>query len=303
LATVLAKGSEHSLPDEAPSEFAPSPRFFSLPKDCAVIWRELGKLVLAITRGRELVYFQALSSREIDDLTAAELRCVLLQLHGQGGIGHLEKLWLWLEDCTPEAAEALGADLAIETGLGRKPAPILPDEASRLVPTEVAARKKQERKRRQLKMVGLALAAVYLVALGLWVGDYARIELKARSLQAKVEAIAPEVEWIYNEESRFIALEPTFDVENYPVKTFLGLYEKMPNSGIRFKEIDITPEQVYVSGEASSQPVGLRYQSSIRSSNQLENFDWTAPQPTPNRQGRADFKLTGKPKQYGGPQS
>ena len=74
LATVLNADYHHPLPNKGAEEFDVSARFLTLPGNHIVIWRELGRLVAALTRGGELVYFQGLNSSEFDSAAVQEIR-------------------------------------------------------------------------------------------------------------------------------------------------------------------------------------------------------------------------------------
>jgi hypothetical protein len=62
------------------------------------IFRELGRLVVAITSGSQLIYCTPLSSAHLDDHALAELNNICLQLGFQGVLGRLESIVLWIED-------------------------------------------------------------------------------------------------------------------------------------------------------------------------------------------------------------
>ena len=194
------------------------------------------------------------------------------------------------------------SNLGIEVAPGKKPNPTLPDEPCGLVPTDVAEKKRREARAKRLRIILAALAGLYIIGMGIWIGNYARIQLKANALEAEVAAKQDEFDLVNETRRRYDALKPAIEPEFFPVETMYNLFERLPPRGIRFKQIDITPEQVFVSAEAVSQPVALSYQNQVKKSAALGKFEWSAPPPTPNRQGRADFKLTGKPIVNGSPQ-
>ena len=62
LATVLDSSFKHELPKGGARDFEASPALFYLPENQVVLWKELGRLVVAITRRDMLVYFQGLTA-------------------------------------------------------------------------------------------------------------------------------------------------------------------------------------------------------------------------------------------------
>ena len=71
---------------------------FALPDDSIVIWRELGRLVIAITSGAQLIYFSPLSSAKLDENALGELNNIVMQLGFQRVLGEVANIVLWTEE-------------------------------------------------------------------------------------------------------------------------------------------------------------------------------------------------------------
>jgi hypothetical protein len=81
-----------------PDECRLSAACFKLPPDAIILWRELGKLVIAITVGSRLAYFSPMSAASLDHQGIAELNNICLQLTFQKVLTQLNGILLWTEE-------------------------------------------------------------------------------------------------------------------------------------------------------------------------------------------------------------
>ena len=71
---------------------------YPMVQNSITLFRELGRLVVAITAGSQLIYCAPLSSTRLDDHALAELNNICLQLGFQGVLGRLESIVLWIDE-------------------------------------------------------------------------------------------------------------------------------------------------------------------------------------------------------------
>src|SRR5436190_14121163 len=160
LASVLNAQMAYDLPKEAPDRFEISPYLYCLPDDPLVIWKELGRLVFAVTRGDQPVYYHALNATTLSTTTVAEIEQLLMPLYTQEIITHLEGIVLWTEDVEPGAAEELSRVFNTRVRSEKRPKPTLPQTVSPIEPVSVAMEKiRAARMRRIRNIVGACLLA------------------------------------------------------------------------------------------------------------------------------------------------
>ncbi|MDG2125590.1 MAG: hypothetical protein P8J87_17945, partial [Verrucomicrobiales bacterium] len=160
--TVLPKGFAIELPKKHPERFFVSPELYVLPDNQVTVWKELGKLVLAVTRMDGVVYFQGLTARRLDTESAKEIACTVMQLQAQGTIEALEGVSIWLppEAIEPGAAEYLESPLGVGVQLADRPAPALPLVEPVLLPQQVAEGRRLGQQRKQIRRIAMVATLV-----------------------------------------------------------------------------------------------------------------------------------------------
>ena len=132
LATVLNSEYRHPLPKSGSKEFDISARFLNLPKDHIVVWRELGRLVMAVTHEGKIEYFEGLTSTEFNSSAVNEIYCIILGLDGAGPLSgefvkgiadELSGLVIWLEDVSAEIVQECKEVIGLEVVVGSRPEP------------------------------------------------------------------------------------------------------------------------------------------------------------------------------------
>ena len=124
---ILAQGLTDRSPTLAEqsklaTDHVPSPFLLPLPPNHLTIWRELGRLVTAITRQGRVVFFDTLSAPELDHEALQEIHRMAAQLSLLDMLNTIEGVMLW----TPEGDAQSIADA---TGLGidraDRPGPVI----------------------------------------------------------------------------------------------------------------------------------------------------------------------------------
>src|SRR5258708_38901633 len=115
---------------------------------------------MSISRGRDPIHFQALSTEEVSDESVNEIRCILLQLESQHLINELLGLAIWGE-FTDEEVERLQQGLALKTFRESVPPPSLPATASKLLPLHVSVLHDKARRRSRIRRFIRATARIY----------------------------------------------------------------------------------------------------------------------------------------------
>jgi hypothetical protein len=155
LATVLNPDYKHPLPKTGSKEFDVSARFLQMPGEHIVVWKELGRLVMAVDHEGELEYFEGLTSNKFDSAAVNEINCILLGLDGAGPVSgdfkngianEISGAHIWLDEFDQSAKDEFEEVLGIKVTAGAKPDPFLPESTSNLVPSEVVEQRVQQKK-------------------------------------------------------------------------------------------------------------------------------------------------------------
>ncbi|MFV1995483.1 MAG: hypothetical protein ACC661_08600 [Verrucomicrobiales bacterium] len=286
VATVLAPKEETGFSRQSPVGFEVTPFLYQLPNDSVTIWRELGHLVLAVTRNEVPIYFHAMAAAEIDAGAIQEIRCVLLQLTTQGVIDAVDQVVLWLGlERDPGVEPLVRGELGLPVRFGESPRPSLPAEAGALVPEEVAQRRLQRKKGRRLRSRLLLGALLYLLVIGAFVGRLLLVEREAEELRALIARDQPQADDIRETMLRWESLRPAIDADTYPMELLLKCVEVLPPRGVRLTQFQLTNNEIFLKGEASSAPEAIKFKGVLTKDPMLSDYEWNFPQPVivPNK--------------------
>jgi len=273
LATVLSEGYELSLPKQSPNHFDVSARFLVLPRNHITVWKELGRLVLAVTRDDQMVHFQALSAEEVDGEAMRELKCMILQLGSEGIIGEPAGLVLWTpaeESVVALAQEALGLRVIQDY----RPTPVLPETGSKLLPTIVAIQRIDAERRKRIRMVVMAIAALWLAFIGYSLFGYFKAVKDADQAELAMKRIKPNAVWIPEFKARWRLLEPAVDPSQYPAVILRGVVAQMPAKGVRLVSFNVESETITIKAEAESFRTANDYGGKLMAADDLSDFKW-----------------------------
>ena len=296
LATVLEGAFSYELPPGGAKSFEASPALYYLPENQITLWKELGKIVAAVTRRDNLVYFQALTATKVDATAVHELNCLMMQLGMQGVVEEIDGITLWTDECEDGIQQTLSDAFECRVHRERRPAPVLPLENSTLLPTEVALDRIEARKRQKIKQVLSLAALVYLAVAATFVALYAKDFLEVRNLQAEVDSKQRYFDLVPKVQRMWGVAQQTMDVDGYPIEIFKRCVEPLAQMDqVRLDTFNITPQKVMITGFAQKANLAISYQQRVKEHPDLANFEWTTKPPTPDRRTKtARFEITGE---------
>ncbi len=298
LATVLSPNYSHSLPKLGADFFDVSPRFFVLPGNHVTVWKELGRIVIAITRNDQLVYFQALSGDTLDLDAVHEIKCLLMQLFVEGVVTQPAGFVIWTEEVDSGVEAAVKEQLELQPIVEEKPRPVIPAKGSKLVPAEVDLLRQAQARAERRKKIILGVAALYLVGVGFALFNYFMQQREVSNLRAELAALEPQVGWIGPQRAKWRTFEKAFDGNRYPIEVFHRCVSLLPPKGVRFVDFKITDGMVVIDGQASNTTVANQYGGKVFKSDLLKDFNWQwTKRPTVDtrkREKTAAFKIQGK---------
>ena len=266
---------------------------YTLAPDSLTLWRELGRLVVAITVGERLAYFSPMSASSLDQHGLAELNNICLQLTFQRVITSLSAIVLWIEDGDAERIQRL---TGLEVRRQEKPVPHLAGESAlTLMPGDIIAAR--DAARTATKRRTMALAAGFVMAAAI-AGFSVLMTLATRerdALRDTIAEISPRAARVANHKAAWMEAAPAVDPERYPMELLLRCMSPKAAADIALSSFDCAQDRIVIQGRATEIASALRYTEQIKNSEALLAYQWEASTPNINEQtGTTTFELKGK---------
>jgi hypothetical protein len=294
LAIVLLPDLAPELAVENAVRFEPEPYTLPIPQDRLIIWRERQRLAMTISRGRDPIHFQVLTTEEVSDESVNEIRCILLQLESQHLINELLGLAVWGE-FSDEEVERLQQGLALKTFRESVPPPSLPATASKLLPPQVSVLHEKARRRRRIRRLIAAAAGIYLLGI---LGIIAYIfwqQTRITQLQHQLSADLPTVTAVQGTADQWRKVQWAVDPKLYAVELLHQVADLLPPQGMRLTAFQIEKGKVVIRGEASTAAAAFKLNEDIKQNAALKLFQWDMKSPSLRPDGRAEFIIEGEP--------
>lgn len=274
-----------------PEEVFTSARAFDLPEDSIVIWRELGRLVVAITSGRLPVYFSPLSSARLDAGAMAELNNICLQLRFQRVLGNVERVVLWTDD--GDAAQ-IGRVTSIPTVREDRPAPVLPSRgSSRLMPADIVAARVTQSARQRARMLALGAGALIAVVIAAIATLTVFASRERDQLLDRIAELTPRASKVEDHRKSWEEVASAVDPKRFPMGILLRCMEPESAPEIALTHFECTGDRVMIRGRSPSDSLALKYAQQIKNTESLGSYAWETPPPTMHSDDSATFELKG----------
>ncbi|WP_395749807.1 hypothetical protein [Prosthecobacter sp.] len=296
IATVALNG-ESTLSDWrrlSPEWFEPSACLLPLPPNAITVWKELGRFVAAFTRSGKLLHASTLTSRSLDADAAFELRDLHAALQAHGFADDAETVHVWTHS-EPDFAPQLACLFeAAEIIKGQRPAPVLPDQPSGMLPAEMVHIRQQKQQRRQKVLLMAAAAMIYVAFFGAWWASLRLRETRLLRHETALAAAQPEIDSVRETQQQWMDVEPAINPDLYPVELFHQVVSLLPDEGIRLKEFQVNADRVVISGEAASVNLATMFRDKLVACVPLQRYTWSVPQPRiRDEDNRAEFNAQG----------
>lgn len=294
LSIVLRSPQTADLPPTSPKAFDISPRAFPVKGNTLTLWRELGQWVFAIYQEGKLLYCQAtsVSTPSPNTTLIREIRIAIAQLSMQGIRAEPSRAIVWTSDPATETT-LLSRSLSLQTELAPRPAPILPEPLSKLLPADVRAARRAARKHQNTILAIAALTVIYLGTAGYLGFELWKTRSDTSKLLAQVKAVAPEGEAYALHIAKWDELEYGIDLKHNTVDILNRIARSIPaQSGLRLMTAEISATEINLKGEAPQlQPVN-QFSLNLSNNNDLLAFEWQTPAPRQTSRGW-EFTFTG----------
>jgi hypothetical protein len=294
LSSVLHEKSLPQLPRAIPEQCELSAALYDLPEDALVIWKELGKLVVVVTRGDKIAHFQTLTSSQLTANTVHEIDLMLMQIEAQQIPGEIQRVILWTEAVDPGADQLLGQTLRLPVQHSARPKPERPPLASGLLPPAIAQARLDARRRARLRKIIMLVSGLYLAALAGLV-FYCLKEVKTASDLAKQKkALDQETGWVEGAQSQWKMLLDVSHADRFALNRFYEVVKNLnENSKVRLTKFVYEPTKLIISGEAQDTTKAITYQNALARDTALSDYAWDKNPPQGQRNGTCTFQITG----------
>lgn len=294
LSVVLRTPGEGELPVRGPKEFDLSARAIVFHGDSLVLWKEFGRWVFAVSKAGKLAYCQATSiaGEAPDEALVRETRLALAQLAMQGLSVHPSRVVV-LSSGEPSLSALVRAYGGV-VELHPRPAPVLPEPRSKLLPADVRAARHEAMTRQRVRFAVAAVALVYLGAAS-WFGFTLWKDVReTNKLREAAKAAAPEGEAYAAHVAKWDELGPVVDNSKSPVELLYRASRAIPrNQGVRLKTAEVSSDGVIkLIGDAPEPKPALAFSLALSKSDLLAGYTWEAPPPSQTNKG-AEFVYTG----------
>ncbi len=292
---LLRAPGDGDMPPRGPKSFDISPRAFPLAGDALAVWREFGRWVFSLSHQGNLVYCQATSitAASPDADLAREIRLALIQLSMQGLEISPSRILLWSSSESINHA-ALSSAFRAPVEVAPRPAPILPNPLSKLLPADVRAARREANRRKNVMLGVAAVALLYLGIIG-WFGyGLWKDSSETQKLLLQAKQAAPDGEAYALHIAKWDELVDVIDLTNIPVDILKRIADCIPpNSGLRLKTADISASEVKLSGEAPQLQAVNTFSLNLDKKTDLDRFEWQLPGGDQSTRGW-DFHYTGQ---------
>ena len=296
LSVHLRPPSEGDLPLRGPKEFDISARAFPVQGDCLAVWKEFGRWVFCLSHQGKPVYCQATSVSAVtpDDSLVREIRLAIIQLSLQDIDLTPSHVLLWSQSDQVSPGALAGA-FGVPVDVSPRPAPVLPDPRSKLLPADVRAARRSARRRRNVILSIAAVALAYLGIIGFFSFNLWKVHTHTALLLKKARAAAPDAAAYKTHLAKWEELKHAVDLNQSPVDILLRISRCIPpNSSLRLKTAEVTANEISLTGEAQQQAAVGQFSLALRKSNDLVGLVWQTPEASKSTRGW-EFVYTAAP--------
>jgi hypothetical protein len=285
-----------TLPPEVHTEaydaFDLSARYLPFPENALTIWREQDRLAVAITRGPNLVYFQALTEGNITPRVVQDLSCAQATLTMQDILAPLQKVVVWTE-ISPEELAALQDALPLPIQQEECPPPVTPAQTWKLTPATVGEAKRSRASQRWQRRGSVLFLVAYLLAVAWMISQYVLTSLKVDDLRKWQAGHTQAVALVQEGRASWKELAPVVDTTSYPLELLFHASQSIPADQLHLTLFEAGNGHLLIKGEAKNVAGAFQFLSKLKGDPYFSGYtlDMGNPRPLPN--DLAQFQIEG----------
>lgn len=289
---VLPASWDQELKVDAYQSFDLSARYFSFPENALTLWREQDQMVVALTRDKNLVYFQVLGEGRITPRVLQDLVCLRATLAMQGVLTSLQQVTLWMDADLGEQA-SLRTTLQLPVSTAQRPPPRLPAPAWKLTPGTVSdAQRNREIWRWRKRGILLGLL-VYLLLAALLFTRFFLLSRQVDDLSKWQAAHAPALARVHAAQAAWKDLRPVVDESSYPLELLLHVTEAIPADQLHLTLFEASGDHLLIKGEAKNVAAAFQFFDKVKNDPHLAGYKWDMGQPTLSPNDLAQLQIEG----------
>jgi hypothetical protein len=285
-----------SLPEEIGAEtyddFDLSARYLPMPENALVLWIEQDHLTAALTRGPNLVYYQAWAEARLSERILQDLICVWATLTMQGVLAPLQKVTLWMEPGRAELA-ALQAAWQLPLEQGERPVPRAPGTAWKLTPAVVGEAKRGREMQRLQKRGLLLLLVVYLVAVAWLLGRFFLTSYNVDQLRHWQTDHEQSIATVRETRAAWKALRPAIDENSYPLELLRETASSIPTDQLNLTLFESSDGHLLIKGEAKNVAAAFQFSDKLKHDPFFVDYTWEMGNPHPLPNDLTQFQIEG----------
>ena len=292
LVGVLPAALPPEMHAEAYHSFDLSARYFPLAQNALTLWREHDRLVVAITRGPNLVYYQALpeagiTSRVIQDLNSVratlEMHEILLPLR-------LVVAWMPLK---PDELIALKGAFNIQVLEEEGPPPEIPAQPWKLTPNAIGEARRTRESRRWIGRALLGLLVVYVAAIAWFAWQYVQVSMKVAELRKWQDAHSAEIDTVTAGRAAWKQLAPVVDYSYFPLEILKRVQAAIPADQLHLTLYECDDlGKLQIRGEAKNVAGAFTFYEKLKADPYFGRYNLQMGNPRPLPNDLASFQIT-----------
>ena len=293
---VMVGALPANLPPELHAEayeaFDLSARYRSFPENAVTLWREQDRLAFAITRGANLVYYQALTEGQITARVMQDISCAQVTLAMQDILTPLQRVMLWTEINDEELALLQGA-LPLPVEQADCPPPVAPDKAWKLTPSVVGEARRSRANRQWQVRALVAFLALYVLAVGWLVTHLVMTSMKVAELRKWQIDHNDALTLVHEGRTAWKDLAPVVDTQNYPLELLLHASQSIPADQLHLTMFKSNQGHLLIKGEAKNVAGAFQFLQKLKADPYFSSYTLTMANPRPLPNDLASFQIDG----------
>ncbi len=271
---------------------------YALPTSSLILWRELGRLVIAITVGPRLAYFSPMSAARLDANGLAELNNICLQLTFQKVLTALDSVVLWMDEGD---AEHIQRTIGLPVLRGEKPTPqpssfttpLGKNKAAVLMPADIIAQRETTVTKAKHRLLGLSIGFGIAACVALFAGLMALATRERDALQDQLATLMPRHAKVAEHKKSWQEVATATDPDYLPMELLLRCMEPSASATLSVTSFECSPDSIIISGRTPEVANALKYSEQLKATESLAAFAWEASTPEIAADNSASFELKG----------